>query len=85
MKEKKPARPRKQYYLVTEADCNALRDIQLMIVAMTPLPYAEEKGETDHTTHAPGETDPKQLLAEVRIKIGRVLDSICLHNIQRGP
>jgi hypothetical protein len=84
MEENDKSRLRTQYYLVTQKDCDALRDIQLMIVAMMPPPAYEQDDEHHRTPLAPGHTDTRQLLADIRAKIGRVLDSICLHNIQRA-
>lgn len=83
MEEMDAASVRKQYYMITQDDCDALRDIQAMILAMMPDFSGDGDIGEGGAPAGPPCGDIQRCLADVSVKIGRVLDSVCWKNIQR--
>jgi hypothetical protein len=74
---------RKERYILEQEDCDALRDIQAMIVALTPT-AGDEDLDHDSPPEPRDRIDTAQCLAEISIKIGRLLDNVCWKNVHHA-
>jgi hypothetical protein len=64
----------KRLYLLTQEDCDELRNIHTMMIVMRQVSAGHEDGDKDLVRPKPARSEISRFLAEASAKVGRVLD-----------